>query len=194
MMDTHGSLFPWAHILLICKDDKCLTLSHHCSSFELLFVSSLKNKKKMFFFICSQTMMAVCQKESLEMLLVSVFLCLFSHFSEVSGSQINKHFDVVKNAEDPREVSHLLFLLKLSILSATSSDVWLAGLLRRSILVCIHFLGKEQIKHFARLASSGTLSSINKHLRACKHRSCKILPDIAWNIPFNLSCPPQNMK
>lgn len=33
MMDTHGSLFPCAHLLLICKDDKCFDLS---SSLQLI--------------------------------------------------------------------------------------------------------------------------------------------------------------
>lgn len=44
MIDTHGSLFPWAHLLLICKDDKWFDLNSSLQLIKAFVCSTLEEE------------------------------------------------------------------------------------------------------------------------------------------------------
>ena len=44
MMDTHGSLFPWARLLLICKDDKRFDLNSSLQLIKAFVCSTLEEE------------------------------------------------------------------------------------------------------------------------------------------------------
>lgn len=179
MMDTRGSLFPWAHHLLICKDDLKSSLQlikafvlFHLGSGGCVWVSL---SASIYGPWCLRSWKCLCS------LLATLF--------EVSRSQINKRllWSGVRSGGGRWDAPCPLWNPALPSCQATT---WCLA----RCLVHIPFPGKGANKTSCRSALPRVFVFHQETPLARKSRSCKILPESTWYIPFNLCCPAWNTE
>lgn len=172
----HEHIFHWFVRMI-----SVLTLTHNYSSLKLLFgkkkcFSFFKSAHKAVWFLTVKVRSAAC------------FSFLFSIFYKVSRSQINKRSQWVSQAGVMPSV--LCESEHQSFGACQSHPVWFAEL---QLWLCM-FPGKKANKIFCRAAQASDFVFHQETPQAHEHRSCKILPDKAETIPFNLGCPARNKQ
>lgn len=169
----HEHIFHWFVRMI-----SVLTLTHNYSSLKLLF-----GKKNVFLFLNQLTKQYGSWLLKCDLLPALVFYLAFS-----TRSQINKRSQWVSQAGVMPSV--LCESEHQSFGACQSHPVWFAEL---QLWLCM-FPGKKANKMFCRAAQASDFVFHQETPQAHEHRSCKILPDKAENIPFNLGCPARNKQ